>query len=390
MHPSHTVYLCDYYGRRLALLDGWDSLQYSRATNGTGKLRIDVPASVGWSDINIGQWIEVWREPRRGYASKLEGLYSINKLPRAQNRSRGRFTSIQGVIATATLDFHIVTANKAQSWSLKSNMPADNIMKVFVRENFGVDADTARTGLGFFPNTAGGRSWTSLLGFTVQPDYSLAPVQTVEGAGIRILEVLNSIVKSAAEDEANPCRLFFDLVPTGLNEQFGLQFRTYKDLRGIDRGLSSATPLILPSYTCFGDIEMDRDHEREVNQVYAATNGDNAARTIYAYTDQARRYLHPYNLREEFIDAGPYPDDTVARQKSYKKLREGKPTVRFRADFLPNPAYAYNIDFFYGDKMGVELWGDLYEVVYEGFDNTVTAKGEELKMRLEVYTSLLG
>jgi hypothetical protein len=40
-----------------------------------------------------------------------------------------------------------------------------------------------------------------------------------------------------------------------------------------------------------------------------------------------------------------------------------------------------------GDRLAVEFWGQLYSVILEGFDNTVTVKGEDLKLRLEIEPS---
>jgi hypothetical protein len=384
---THQVYLCDWYGKRLAMLEGWSSLQYGRGVGAIGKFSIDVPSTYDWRDFHIGQWVEVWRQPRPGRASRLEGLYTIQKIPRSQNSNRGRFIKLVGTEATTLLNYRIVGANKYQDWANKTG-PADDIMKQFVRENLGVDAETTRTGFdSFYSALPAGRSLTAMLGFTVAPDYSLCPSTTYDGGLSKLDDTLNNIVKSLAEDDTNPIRLYYDIVPTGLNTHFGLEFRTYLNLRGVDRGLGTNFPVLLPGNLCFTEIEMDNDREKETTWVYASGFGDNAARTTFGYADPIRRYLHPYNLREEWVDAGQDMTGEVAAAKSAKKLREGKPILRFRGTFTPNPCATYGVDFGLGDRLAVEFWGQLYSVILEGFDNTVTVKGEDLKLRLEIEPS---
>ena len=364
---SYQVWLCNPYGHRLALLQGLQSIQYSR---------VNPVSAVGSFAVNLGTQydrladiaclVEIWRAPFRGHAYRHEGTYILEKW-----QATGRYTrTLAGEHVNKLARFRIVTEYKETTYADKTG-PGDDLIKQYAREQLGALAQNAD------------RDFNNWFPFTVEPAYGQWPTVTKEASHANVLDTAQAIVKAIANDDANPTWGMFEIVPTGHDLDFGVQLRTYTDYRDADRGLDSLSPLVLSENDCLEGLKRTRDHDKEWTWAMVGGSGNGDGRQTVEVQDRERSSLAPWWRREVWSDGGDVPSVAAITTRGYRKLRDGKPVDRFEATLRPHPSLYYGGLLDLGGKYGVYGHGQFWSARCEVVQVNANESSEKIDFKLE-------
>ena len=341
-YPRLELILCDFRGTWLYPLT---ALENATATwiDGKGALEVLLPDYIyPWNDLRVGRWIGVWLH-QPGERPYHVQHYMIRRRQRGKDSQGRRFVKLRGMAPIGLLSWKAI-----QSLNLyESRYSSDGYLKVnarsdstgaFTKNDFADDMmrDFVRQQAGSYARTE--RSLATVLPFTVEGDRSLVPRQQVSAPWANLLETLDKIAKASREDRYRPVWVSHEVVVTGFDRQFALQYRVFVGSRG--RMLGSQAPIRLAlDETLFTELSLVEDHENEATVVYTfgivrdqISNINFRAPALeeglYEWQAAKRRGTFPanwiekrYTLNEEVIREG-------MRQAGSRYLRENAPTRR--------------------------------------------------------------
>ena len=147
---TYEVWLSDQFGTRIALLDSFERLRWSRVANGVGQVEIVFAPEKFHRDQwwGLDRRLEVWRAPIDG-GLRLERIYFLRYLGQPMQGNAKRIV-LRGPDANDLLTRRIIDADAGSAGSSKDGT-ADDVMKEYVEENLGGSAAAGRdiTGHGF-------------------------------------------------------------------------------------------------------------------------------------------------------------------------------------------------------------------------------------------------
>ncbi len=360
MGANYEVWLSDQNGVRLALLQGWESLQWTRVENGVGQFALEFPREKFDRDLlwGVDRRVEVWRQPEGGTLQLLR-VYFTRYLLQAES-GESRIIVLKGPDANDLLERRIIAYDAASAEADKTATGADDMMKAYVDENLGGSAAAGRDITGF--------------GFSIQANLTAGVAVDKQAARRNLLLVCQELAK-ASREQGTP--LFFDVVdatPTTF------QFRTYTGQRGIDRTWPDGlNPVILSTEMGnLRDPSYEQDWRDEWSFVYAAGQGEEAQREVVEVPDAARIAASIFNRREQLFDGRNNSDTDALTDGGNSRLREGIPLKRFQATLQDTPTFRYQLDWDFGDKLTAEYVGERFDVDVAAVMGTVDGLGGEV------------
>lgn len=371
-YTQHEIYICDYGGRRLDLLDDFTSAQFTRIVNGVGSCSVVLPPTYSESQLRIGSWIEYWRAPV-GNVLQPEGLYLLDGYAVKRDNKGVRSLTLQGSHVNGLLGWRVAKPpNVAQAVEL--TMPGDNMIKYLAR--------TTMTAAATDPT----RSLASYYNFAVDFDTGEAPTHTRDVSGTSVLETANNIVKALQTDDTAPYWLYWEIIPTGFDLDFGLELRTYggydeRGQRGRNRGPNSLNPMVLSvDNNTLAEATYERKHDKEVTFVYTLGKIYDTATYdwVFLIEDDVRSNLFPANRRERYISASG-----STKPEALKALREGRPVNRITAKFTENQSVRYGVEVMLGDRLAFEMDGHIQHVRAESVSISLQQQKEAVDVKLE-------
>jgi hypothetical protein len=340
---THEVWLCDPYGRRLALVDNVVGFDIVRVANAISYCSVTLPGNFH-EEFNIAasvDWVvEFWRSPEQGGNSQ-EATFFVREIAYEEDQGGSDLLVLAGPDATELLDRRIVAYAAGSSQSEKTDY-ADDMMKDIVRENLGSAATDSDRDLSDF-------------GFTVAADTGSGPSITKGFAWQKVLKVLQDISRISEE---NGTRLFFSVVPVVSGPDINFEFRTYINQPGQDRTYDSGDPIIFSKeWGNLKDPRLHFDYLGESNYVYGGGQGEGSDRYITEQSDDVRVGSSIWNRREAFADARSEATQAAVQSRAKEVLRGGSPRVRFTGTLLDTPQARYGVDWFFGDRIVVSYRG---------------------------------
>ena len=356
--------IADPFGVDLLEYGDFVSLSYARSLNDFSPLRLALPTSFDRTLLRKDGRIQVWRQATDGPITlDTETVWFIRRWRDTSSQDGTKLLEVTAYSASYLLASRIIAYTAGSAQAVKA-APADNMMKAIVRENLGASAGA-------------GRNISAYL--SVQADLSLGVSLSKAFSRRNVLTVLQDISEQAAT-AGTP--VYFDIVaPTPTT----LEFRTYATVRGTDRGLSSASPLILSEDRgSLSGVELDDDATEEVTYAYGRGDGIQENAVIATASDAARIGSSPFGRRERLQDAGNTVSATVVLAYAQKALEEGLPRRTFRAAIVDTPSAAYGRHWFWGDVVAAEHDGITRNCTVEKIQITLTdTEGERIEARLE-------
>jgi len=350
------AYLTTDRGQRIALLDGFEELEYTRVVNDVGMLRgVWSRQAFDPAWLRLDNRVEVWRRKRLDFAGLLrywnpitsDGVSTIEIVCPDYNELLGR---------------RIVAYADGSAQADKSGY-ADNVMKAIVRENLGADCvDVARD--------------LSAWGLSVAADESLGPTVDKKCSRRYVLDVLRELAAAAASEGT---RTYFALEPTSSTT---CVFRTWTGQPGMDR---TGVILVGLEYGNLVDPVLEYDGMNEKTYVYAGGQGTGAVRNIQAAYDEARIGLSAINRREGWVDASAGDTDDLVAAEASAALQAGRPRRFFGGRLIETPGCVYGRDWAFGDRVTAVYDGQSYACLVKAVTVKVTATGgEQISADLEL------
>lgn len=339
MSASYEYWFTDDAGRRITLLKDFAFVSFSRTTRGLGTILFGLPLDAYLPYVPIifqpDQRIDVWRSPEYGIPMRREGSFFLRKYnvyDRAQDNLR--MIEFYGRSPLDILRRWCVSATVAAN-NTKTDF-LDDMMKAVVIDNFITTPNVAPVGE-----------------FSVDGDLGLGPTISQSFPGKNVRDVLTDLKATSfslnATSSANR-RIFFDVIEgPGLTNGFGYIFRTYADLRGIDR---TQGIVFSPEN---GNLKAPSYYEDYLDQITIAQVG-------------ATTVIGPDNLLSRWNNILQYQnsssaDANVRTAQANQMLTDGAKKLSLTAQFLstpgsPNqPRSLYGVDWDLGDLLPVQYAG---------------------------------
>ena len=361
---EHFLTICNPFGVQMKDVKRFINLDVARQESAIGEMVLDLPWDFDISYLARDWRIEDWRLDKIFCGSS----FIIRHFSDATNENGERVIRVWAKDGVSLTKRRTIPYDNGNSYTQKQ-APADNMLKAFVRENFGSLAlDTNRD--------------ISLV-LKVEDDKSLGHQITKYDVSDRfVLDVLQECVKDSI---GYGYYLAFDVI--WLNSA-QWQFCTYVNQRGNDLGSTSgkavilseaAKNLALPSY--------EEDATDEVNFVYAVGQAAGNVKARATAQDNARIGISPYGRIEGVVDAANTADATALADEANTGLLAGRVKQMFSGRVIDSYGTQFGIDYDFGDIVNVDSRGRSLDCHLESVHATVDRDNLE---QLDMYARSTG
>jgi len=340
------VFVADYDGTVLSIIDEFETLEYTRTINGFGHhgwgtytLR-GAASKIPMEYFILDRLVVVHRKPPGGdWYKDFDGLNRRwgTELPRADDVLR--FFS-QGFDLRSLLKRRIIVPPVGQDFLTLSGTFTD-VMREVVRRQMTTAEDAER----------------NMPYFYVEPN---------KGEGPTPAEALNFRWTQLSEElEMYADGVGFDFDVVRYDDVY--MFHIYYDSYGVDRRWDNPegnNPVIFALENGnMHRVEFVRDRTREVTSAVALGDGIGATRErVRRYSLTDAQYHSPWNFVESLVEATQYTQtaDLMAQADAY--LAERKDVISLTFEALPTIGSLYGVDWDLGDRVTVH-----YDDVYYDF-----------------------
>jgi hypothetical protein len=349
MTAAYTLLLRNAYGKELAILDDFSSLQYSKSLNGIGSLFVTLPDRYPTTLFGPDYRIEIWRTPIGGQPYYEMNTFWLIRDVTVLYTPEGNGVSLECVDLMDILKRRLVAAtrntdNGTKSTGRGTSDYADNLMRDFVRENMGAGATDT---LGVIDR--------QISGLTIEPNLTTGygPANTeIEASYIPVLDVLNQL---AEYSESQGTKLYFNMIGEPIDGT-DISFYVTKDRLGADRTLGSGAPIVFSwEFGNLAEVEMVEAYADSRTAVYALGPGSQDARTVRR-ADSANITYSPFSRIEQAESwTGSDEDDTNDLMDAFADSQVYRYAARALVTASVNDqiGYAYGRDYQYGDLVTV-------------------------------------
>lgn len=278
-----------------------------------------------------------------------ETIWFVRKIIRNTSMDGNETLTLVAFDPIDLLKRHIVAYLQGTDYTDKIGV-VDDLMKDIVNENMGAfvfDLD---------------RDLRPLL--TVQENKSEGIILQAEIAWQNVLDVIQDMADAS---ESYGVRILFDIVYVGENS---LEFRTYKDFRGVDRGRKSLRPLLLSTdLGNLGSASLEKNYEEEINYAYALGKAEGLVRPYSEFREANSYAKSAYNRCELAVDGNNAESRYQLRDIAYDALYANRGKLIITGNLLETPITKFNVDFNYGSKVAMQY----NEFVQDSYVDVVTS-----------------
>ena len=304
-------------------------LEYGTRENEIGIMTLTLPAELFPGIPEADNILEIYRQVGASAPYlELDTAWFIRKW-KYNKVGQSDVLTMDAQQALCIVDRSIIAYAADTAYTSKTN-EADDMMKSLIDENMGAGATDAA------------RDISAVM--TIQVDLTLAPSITKAFSWRRMLQTLQEIAKTSFEEGTY---LVFDVVRTGPGT---FEFQTFIDQRGTDRGVGSASPLVVSTQNgLLSEPELVYDYSEERNYIYIGGRGEGIDRNIVEVSDAARIGLSLLGRRELFIDYRNSDLDATLDTEGNETLKEYRPKIILTGTISDSENLQYGIDYKYGD-----------------------------------------
>lgn len=366
----YELWLLSDKGERIALLDGVQSFDYTKAVNSAGQFKLTLKHYFDVMNLQKDRRIAIYRKPYGGtLALDFMGIIeTIGRAGRVANRMCSG-PSLNGLLERREVLYYAGSTKAAYSAAY-----ADNAMKQIVRENLGA---SATTGNARYVSNAISASY-----FSTQADTSQGATIDKQFAWRKVSDVLREI--SDASRQAGT-EIFYEIVPI---TESTFEFQTFKMVRGIDRrdqitfGVEYGN-LDEPVYT--------ESWSDEINYAVAGGQGENVNRALNSAEDTARSGVSIFGKTEGFVNATNVNGTAAVvaaalLEQARSKVNAGRPKKTFSARIVNAPQSLYGVHWGFGDYVTATYDGLTFDAMIRAVTVKVDDNGlETITARIEAY-----
>jgi hypothetical protein len=388
---TYELWLTDDSGQRMFPLEKYINFAYTRSSMYLSTIQIQ---------FNFKEWIEmvqpffrpdwrieVWRSPAYGYPMRQEDVYMLRK-PEVYTREEDAVQTLflRGRNGMDLLNRRSVIQYTDTQYTTKTDY-IDDMMKEIVREQMLYGSCLGYTGV-----VDNDRAWPQGE-FTVQEDFSLGPNAKLSFADRNVLDIMRELMEMSFNMNytlSTNRKIYFGVVPVELtgstatlaepNARTGYEFRTFADLRGIDR--TDGIEFSVENGNLKGPTYIE-SHFDEVNAVYVKGQGIDSGRATLEVENLTLIRKSRWN-RSEGVRSATYETDASGLQgEADVALGEGKPIFNLDSVFLNSPGSKntprslYGIDWDMGDLLPVSYAGKQFEIEVVNVYVSVDDQGNE-------------
>lgn len=363
---DYELWLTSDEGVRIALLDDFLFITYSRLLNDVGWMSLNLPASFDTRLLVPDRQIQVWRAPTGGRLS-LWRPYFIRKW-RFSTIGSDESVLVWGPDCNGLLDTRIVAYFAGEDESRKTALEADDMMKEIVDENLGSGVTDTDRDLSAH--------------FAIQADSTDGPQLTKRFAWRNVLSTLRNISDAAREEGTE---VWFDVVASNVSgTSITFEFRTYTGQPGQDRTRGNNQTVFDQDRGNMRDPFVEYDYSSERTYVYSLGQGELSNRRKQEIPAPARIGTSFWNRREAYMDARFETTDVGVQDAGRAKLIEGRPRIRFGAEATDTEGTRFGRDWDFGDKVIARYRGQEFEPLIEAVQISVRGENETVRARLEL------
>jgi len=356
---TYTLVIKNAQDSTLAIKSNFNTLAYSRSVNVPGTLTFNFDTSlVDRSIFTRDVRIEIWR----GIAGGVEYLETGTQwlLRKRTFNFDQQMLEIQCQSALDVLRRRVIAYDAGSSQSSKNDL-ADNVIVEFVKENLGSSATDSDRDISDKITVFG----SSGLGPTVRKSASRR-------------NLLTTIQEVAQQANVQGTPVYFDL---DYNVSAKTQeFKIFINVRGSDITTGTRAIVFSPEYGNLINVVQSDEFTNEVTFVYAAGQGLASDRNIQTASDVTRIGLSPFGRIEALADSRQTNNDNGLIAEAESKLTSGRPLRTISGTIINKPGSLYGVDWNWGDKVTVEIEGEVFtarintiSVDVSGGKETITA-----------------
>lgn len=258
--------------------------------------------------------------------------------------------------ACSLLGRRIVAYYAGSSYTDKVGIPWDNLLKEFVRENFGPEATDPDRDLS---------PW-----FTVPDNINYGLTHHKSAAWRNVLATLQEIVDDV-RNSGIMCSI--DVVRSGAT---AFEFRVFIGPRGTDHSASSSSPILISKETkTLAENIIDENWEKESNFIYATGQGMESERLVETASDSARMSISPFNRQEYNRQARQSKTNTSILAEATAALEERRPVRIFSGTIIETEGCRYNVHWNWGDIITAESNGLSFDCYVDSVIVTISEGG---------------
>lgn len=333
----------------------YHKLERSRAEMTVGQMVTTLPVYYNslfmlGDDLRVDTQIRIFRSIGDQPAKlDLDTFWFVQEATEVQDSGGQEYLEVRAEDSIGLLNRRVVPYEETDSQSDKTG-PAGNLMKAFVRENFGALAtDTARNLSTYM---------------TVAADVGDGPTIDVAVKRPTILAALQEVSNTAAQQGSY---ISFDVICDPNTGQ--MQFRTYPNQRGNDRRQSSGNQVSIGrNRGNLTDVKLTYSHADEVNYVYALGGSIGNVKISEERQDSPRVLASPFNRREYVLSDGNEIDLDVLDNVADAYLRLHRPRRFISGTLVETDNFVYDLNYGYGDYLTIDDR-------YRSFDARLSAIG---------------
>lgn len=356
---SWELWLCDDSGRRITLLKDIAFATVARATIGYGTIHVGLPLDKYFVRPLFlpDRRIDAWRSPSAGIPMRREGSFFLRKYNIYQREDGVQMIEFYGRSPIDILRRRSVNSYTKSYYSKTDKI--DDMMKEIVYEKFIADNPSL---------PAGEFSGTAPAGELIEDgDEGKGPTISASFQGKYVLDVLQDLQSSSfALNKINAInkRIFFDVVEGSplAGGGFGYIFRTYSEIRGVDR---TKGPIFSIEN---GNIKAPSFYEDHLDSATIAIAMNTNDSSVNGSAISPDRYLSRWN---DIHVTQQTSDNLLANNNSIanEMMNKTKADIAFNATFLDSPGSAtqprslYGLDWDLGDLLPVRY--GLRDIVVE-------------------------
>jgi hypothetical protein len=334
LDPTGTTVMAD------GLLD-YFKLERTRAEMQVGNLVLTLPIKYNSlfmlgnalrTDTQIRIFRSVGDQPN---SLDLDTFWFVQEATEVLDASGVESLEVRAVDAIGLLARRVVPYDTTDAQSDKTGQAGD-LIKAFVRENFGTLATDTTRDLSSYLTVDVDRGDGILMDYTAQ-----RPI---------VLTALQEIANSSAEQGSY---LSFDIICNPVTNM--MVFKTFADYRGNDHRKSSGLPLYIGrDYGNIQDLRLVYSNLEEVNYVYALGGGIGAVKISEERSDSARVLASPFNRKEYVLSCGGELDLDVLDVQGDAYIRSKRPRLSMTCNIQETPQFVYGLHYGFGDYLTLD------------------------------------
>lgn len=364
MTTKYNVYVENAWGTPISdgSLNDFITLEYGKSEMEVGKLDITLPYRDHLAEkFSFHNRIYVWNE------GILEGgaFWLVDRVNIETDERGGNTWHVGASCPNAILTYRhaLDYANTPRTDKIGE---AAQVMRDIMVEAFGTEA------LGGLLATNQARDISAHL--DIPPVGFSSPIVYKAFAYQQIYSTLVYLAESSIE---RGTYLTFDTV---LGESGKLEFRIYRDQRGIDR---RDTLVLSVDTENLSGAQYEEDYADVATAVLVAGKGEELLRETVYVVDQARITQSPFGYIEAFRDQRNIDDIDRLTTEANARLNEGRGRVSMRADIQERPDATFGVHFGFGDFVTARIGDKLFEGRLKGYVISVSEGTRKVAVRFE-------